>query len=65
LISGNTEWGQDLVNLADGSTTAQGRPLQLKYELPLIDPRLAGIRRTPDAYDRRNSGASRRSTPSA
>jgi hypothetical protein len=52
LANSNTDWGQDLLYLKrwlDRHPEARAEPLSLAYDLPLIDPRMAGIehRRAP------------------
>jgi hypothetical protein len=44
LGASNADWGQDLLYLADWYTAhTEARPFHLAYDLPLIDPKLAGI----------------------
>jgi hypothetical protein len=44
LGASNIDWGQDLLYLADWyKAHPKARPMHLAYDLPLIDPKLAGI----------------------
>ncbi|HZL37875.1 MAG TPA: glycosyltransferase family 39 protein, partial [Tepidisphaeraceae bacterium] len=48
LSNSNTDWGQDLLNLRRWlDKHPEATPLHLAYDLPLIDPKMAGIESQP------------------
>jgi hypothetical protein len=62
LANSNTDWGQDLLYLKrwlDAHPDAKAKPLYLAYDMPLVDPRLAGIEYKLPPVDPRSRSAPR------